>query len=108
MADDPIRGYVEARAVYENARSRAEHSVAAVQDVAKKLSRWDSVMFANVSSAGFPLELQTALSIDGRQWPSIDALAQGVSSYHTARSNMEQAWSRVPGHLRSGLQAPPR
>lgn len=107
MSFDPVSTYQEALHNFTVATHRAEACVNTITDVADKLQDWKSVCVSN-TSIGFPGRVASSgISIDARDWPTAEQLAQALSSWHTTRNAAHNAWQMIPADRRLGLQPPP-
>jgi hypothetical protein len=109
MATDPIREYLDARARLDNQTRLTEAVVKVVLDGANALREWRRALVANVSGGGFPAELvmnERSPTINGREWPSAQQIADALGAWHDAHWAMRSAWDRVPLELQGGLKPP--
>lgn len=85
-----------------------ERIVAIVSDAAHKLRNYTNVLVSN-SDAGFPPEVACGgQSINGRDWPSSQQLAEALAAYHSTRHDAQNAWRAIPDSLRKVVQEPPQ
>ncbi len=106
MASDPISEYQHALQEFEQSKARAERLVNTISDAADKLRRWTGVNVSN-TSAGFPIDIINGSSINGKEWPSGEELAQALSRYHSTFHEAGNAYRRIPANQRQVVQPPP-
>jgi len=106
MAIDPITEYQTATENFERARNKAEQMVRAITDAANTLRNWQAVTVSNVNIS-FPAGLVAARSINAKEWPTAEQLAQVLSSYHSTLHEAGNAYRRVPENQRKVVQPPP-
>lgn len=106
----PIEAYQVAFRAYKATEQQADRMASHVVEAGRALQNWRTVMFANLN-VGFPAEIALSSrspSIDGKNWPNVQTLAETIARYHQEKHELDNAWRRIPESDRIGLQAPPR
>lgn len=105
MTADRRSAYLDARNALDEATRRAEQVVDVVTDACRKLQDWRNVRVSNIR---IPMEVSdTAPSINGREWPTAQKLAESLAAWHHAHRAMLDALLAVPKPDRRGLPPPP-
>ena len=104
MADNPIADYQSALEAFDSAVGKAEEMVMSINHSTHKLSRWRDISVSD-GKTKFPVSIQE--SINPREWPSLDDLAQTLSAYHTALHEVGNAFRRIPDNQRGAVKPPP-
>jgi len=105
---DPVAEYQSALTALQAAESNAESIAKSIAAVGIKASHWKTLMISN-TDVRFPMEIglnPQHVSIDFNQWPSISEFRDALQTYHDLRSEIKNAWSRIPADRRVGLSAP--
>jgi hypothetical protein len=65
-------------------------------------------MVSNVQT-GFPMEIalgRNTPSINAREWPTADAIAESLAGYHRAKSELQRAYDAIPESQRDIVRRP--
>jgi|GEM_PF-3583265 len=109
MSAELIAKYLEARAALLAAENRVLKVIAPISSAATALRNWDQVMISN-TSVGFPMDIALTHkpTLNAREWPTLDQVAEALAASHDARHKAENAWHAIPSDLQAGLQPLPK
>lgn len=102
---DEVTSYLSTKKALDDATARCEQHAATFAEIGNAFRTWREVGFSNLG-VGYPAGA-IRKHIDGQRWPDPKTVAEDLSVWHQARHELENAWSRVPPELRSGLVPPP-
>ena len=108
MSGDLITTYEYKLGLLQDAEKRAKRIIKAIADGARLLEDdWQHVGVSH-SPASFPADIVgDHPSIDAREWPDRDELADALANWHEARMRAIKAYLGVPEHRRNSLPPPP-
>ena len=101
---DTVEQYQDALRSFQTSERRVKQIVAGVTSVANKLKDWPHVSVDGVKF-GFPTEVSSRPPvISPNEWPTLEEIAEALSTWHSDRSIVDNAWNAIP--RKEGLQPP--
>lgn len=109
---DPVRRYLDARVKYEEATARCDEMIGMIRGVAMML--FESPLRFSFSNCSVIMPAEAVMirsdsrpSPDANRWPTADQIHQALKNVHTAKDELQSAWSTLATTDRAGLQSPP-
>ncbi|MBA7648732.1 hypothetical protein ES703_56520 [subsurface metagenome] len=98
MSEDPIRKYIDAKRELDSLLSKVEKLQRFMEDVGNALRNPFRFMVSDVN-VGFPPEVAMARgipSLNAKEWPNAQQIAELLASLHKAHHNALTAFMSIP------------